>query len=213
PRRPPRGRTRGPSQASGLAGRCRGRRPRESVPGRESASGSFPCGRCFEPYLDATRVGSLDRERRSDQQRALAHAAQPSTSGGYLAVEAAPIVDHAQDDALPTRLERKPDPARLRMPGDVREALLSNPVHRQLHIRVQRRQLAREVLLELETGALGDARRERLQRARESEVLEQLRPELLRDSTYLVDAAPRGLLPLGEQLPPFRPKLARHLFP
>ena len=79
----------------------------------------------------------------------------------------APVVDDAQHDAVvaPARSDsqtwRAPRVAR-----DVRQALLGDAVDRELRVGRERRQLVRELPLELEPALLGERRRERCQRAR-----------------------------------------------
>ena len=91
------------------------------------------CGGNLEPHLNPVWRRPLDRQGRSDQERPLAHAAQASVLRGF-AREAATIVDNPQDDPCLAALEHDGGPRRVRVAGDVRQALLRDPVDRELGI-------------------------------------------------------------------------------
>ena len=129
----------------------------------------------------------------------LAHAAQAAVA--VLCVRLAhpaAVVGHAQDDAACARLERELDAAGLCVAGDVREALLGDPVDRQLGVRREARQIRREVALDRDPALVGEPARELRERADQAEVLEQLRPQLLRDPPHLLERLPHRLLRLGD---------------
>src|SRR5918999_958036 len=94
------------------------------------------------------------------------------------------------------------------MPGDVRQALLGDPEDRHLCFGIDCRQAWCEAPLDCKACALREACAKRLERTDESEVLEHLRAELLRDPPDLVERAPYRLLCLSEHWTPFGGHLA-----
>jgi hypothetical protein len=100
--------------------------------------------------------------------------------------KAAAVVRDAKDDAVMARLERDPDPARLRVAGDVGQALLRDAVDGQLDLRRELRDRGGEVALDAGAGDAGERARQLGQRADQSQVLEHLGPELARDPPHLV---------------------------
>ena len=128
----------------------------------------------------------------------LADAAQAAALG--VAVEAATVVDHAQHNAVSVVFQLEPDLIGTAVPRRVREALLRDAVDDELDCRIERRQLALEAPPHGDAGPLREAARETRERAREAEVVERLRPELLRNPADLLEARSYRLLRVRERL-------------
>ena len=83
--------------------------------------------RNLESDLDAAGGCGFDRDGAADDQRALADAAQAAAFGAC-AIEAAPVVEDAEHDAVGVVLERERHLAGAAVSCGVRQALLCNSV-------------------------------------------------------------------------------------
>src|SRR5919201_1910046 len=125
-------------------------------------------------------------------------ASAPSSApvhGGRL-VHSAAVVHDPEDDAAGSRLERDLDPRGLRVPCDVGQALLRDPVDRELGLVGERRQVVGEAPLDPESALVGELARQLGQRADEPEVLEHLRAQLAGDPPHLLQRVAHGRLRL-----------------
>src|SRR3954467_9377874 len=96
------------------------------------------------------RLDGADTELRADQQRPLAHAADPARVARDLCGEPHAVVAHRQDHAaIAVRLEGDRNVASLRVPDDVGEALLGDAIDDELLLGSQR-EITREAPLDLE---------------------------------------------------------------
>src|SRR5512142_2622843 len=95
--------------------------------------------RGLEPHLDTPAGPGPDRSGAADDQRTLADAAQ-ATALSVAGIESPAVVNNPQDDAAVAALERKQHFGGLGVPGDIRQALLRDPVDDQLHAWIQPRQ-------------------------------------------------------------------------
>ena len=178
---------------------------RASLIGSRNAT-SVPCG-----------SSGAHAELRADEQRPLAHATDPARVVRDFCGQADAVVTHRQHHpAIVVRLEGDHDPASLRVPDDVGEALLGDPVDDQLLLGGER-EVAGEPSLDLEPRSLGDRRAQSQQRALEPELVERLgtepagdQPDLLRRLTRtlaepddvfakLLGSAPRQRLATQDQ--------------
>src|SRR6266511_1756922 len=115
-----------------------------------------------------------------------------------------PIIDHPTPDPALPRPHRQLHAGGARVAGDIVQALLHDPIQRQLHVTVKFQQLRREPALHLDARARGKRPRQRPQRAHQPQMLQQLRPQLLRDTADLLKAAPDRLLGVSKLPPAFR---------
>ena len=128
-----------------------------------------------------------DAELRSDEQRSLAHAADPARVARRLVRETHTVVGHDEHHAtVGVGFERQRDATGARVPDHVGQALLGHAVDDQLLLGGER-EIACESPLNLEVAGLRDARAQRQQRALEAELIERFRaqppgdqPDLLR---------------------------------
>src|SRR4051795_1084224 len=139
------------------------------------------------------RLDGADTELRADQQRSLAHAADPARGIRYLYGQSHAVVAHRQDHAaISVALKGDDDAASLRVPDDVGQALLGDAVDDQLLLGSQR-EITREAPLDLEARPLGDHRAERQECALKAELVERLGPKPPRDHPYLLRRLSRTL--------------------
>ena len=132
------------------------------------------------------RLDGAHPELGADEQRPFAHAADPARVVRDFCRQADAIVANRQDHpAIAVPLEGDHDPASLRVPDDIREALLGDAVDDQLLL-VGQREVPREPPLDLEPSALGDRRAQRQERALEPELVERLRTEPAGDQPDLL---------------------------
>ena len=120
----------------------------------------------------------------------------PCPFGGPRPAMPRPSSATRSDDAVAAALERDLDARRAGVPRDVRQALLRDAVDRELGLGRERRQVGGEAALDRDAALVGELARELGQRADEAEVLEHLRPQLLRDPAHLLERLPDRLLRL-----------------
>ena len=113
-------------------------------------------------------------------------------------IESLPVVDDAQDDAALAALEREQHLARLGVTGDVRQALLGDPVEDELRLRVERRQVSLELPPDAHVRALLEATGKFRERAGKPEVIEEFGAQLLGEAAHVVEARLHDLLRLGQ---------------
>src|SRR3954447_7283934 len=95
-------------------------------------------GRNLEPDLNAVGWRRFDRDGAADDQRALTDAAQAATFGAA-AIEAAPVVEDPEDDAVRVVFELERDLARAAVPRGICQALLCDSVDHELDLRIEPR--------------------------------------------------------------------------
>ncbi len=154
------------------------------------------CGTRSSTGGAARPAARVNRSAPADHRRPLAHAAD--ARAGHRVAEPGAVVGHAQHDRvlLAPHLDR--DARALAVAERVRERLLRDAVQHQLGVRVDHAQRAVHRRLHLDAGAPLGVGRQRLQGAREAEVVERRRPQPRGDLAQRVEAVPRQRLRVVE---------------
>src|SRR4051794_2673307 len=128
----------------------------------------------------------------ADEERALAHAADPEPAAGVVEAEPAPVVGDPQLEPAVPAAEPDPDVVGARVPNGVRERLLGHPVDDELRVARDAPQLAIHLEGRLEALA-GDLPHVAGERRLEAEVVERRRAQLAGECEQLLHG------PVGER--------------
>src|SRR4051794_7375373 len=143
--------------------------------------------RHLESDLDAAGASRFDCNGAADDQRALADASQAPTFGA-LAIEALPVVDDAEHDAVGIVLERERHFACAAVSCGVGQAFLRNSVKNKFNARIEPGESGGELSPDRDAGPVGERACEVCERAGEVEMVKDLRAQLLRRSPDVFEA-------------------------
>jgi hypothetical protein len=112
-----------------------------------------------------------------------------------------PVVAHDERHAIVLALEAEVDLRRVRVPGDVRQRLLRDPVDDELLLLGERQAECLDSPVDAQARLVADRRGQRGERALQPEVLERLRAQPACDPPHLLRAVAGGLAQLVELVP------------
>ena len=167
------------------------------------AEGSAPVSsrRNDEPHLGSFARCAADLQICTDEQRALAHPADPGAIAVGIRTEAGATVSDDELGCFRPRPQLELGLLGARVPHHVRERLLGHPIDDQLRLRTQRRKIRVDVAGDPNRRAPGDRVRQRRKRGGQAQVVERLRPQALRDLPYRLERPAQILASRGHLVP------------
>jgi hypothetical protein len=153
-----------------------------------------------ERYFGAVSRSRANRDVRSDEHRALPHAADAMRRREIAGCEAATIVTDGQHGVRLQTLETELDVLGAGVSGNVGEGLLGNAINDEFLLLRQRKPRV-EMSADVELRLLGDPSGQRAERALETEVLKRLRSQPTGDPANVLGASAGRFAQLFQLLP------------